>query len=127
MTYELYSVTIVSPSNENGVQRGNFLVPINSVDIMQPSRQQEDLNRYLWFHAGINREEAKILLDSGVDGSFLIRNSETQAGHFSISLRAHEVREGASKDTIYHYRIQYVDGLYHITPNHHSFNLLFFS
>lgn len=112
-----YDVTIVSSSND-GVQRGNFLVPINSVDIMQPSRQQEDLNRYLWFHAGINREEAKILLDSGVDGSFLIRNSETQAGHFSISLRAHEVREGASKDTIYHYRIQYVDGLYHITPNH---------
>ena len=85
---------------------------------MQPSRQQEDLARYPWFHAGINREEAKILLDSGVDGSFLIRNSETQAGHFSISLRAHEEREGASKDTIYHYRIQYVDGLYHITPSH---------
>ncbi|CAG5094518.1 Oidioi.mRNA.OKI2018_I69.XSR.g13632.t1.cds [Oikopleura dioica] len=101
-----YDVTIISSSSNDGCQRGNFLVPINSVDIMQPSRQQEDLARYPWFHAGINREEAKILLDSGVDGSFLIRNSETQAGHFSISLRAHEEREGASKDTIYHYRIQ---------------------
>lgn len=113
-----YDITVIKPSPHDGNWANHMIctVPVESVEVMQ--RRPEDLSRYPWFHAGINREHAKNLLDSGVDGSFLIRNSETHAGQFSISLRAHEIRETGSKDTIYHYRIQYVDGLYHISPSH---------
>ena len=52
----------------------------------------------------------KALLDSGIHGSFLIRESESIPGSWSISLR--------DRDTVYHYRIMRVDSLFHISPSH---------
>ncbi|VEL31916.1 unnamed protein product [Protopolystoma xenopodis] len=54
-----------------------------------------DLER--WYHGAIQRNYAEYLLNSGITGSFLVRESESHPGQLTISLR-HEGR-------IYHYRI----------------------
>ncbi len=51
----------------------------------------------LRYHGKVSRSEAEYLLSSGINGSFLVRESETSAGCFSITLRF----EGR----VYHYRI----------------------
>lgn len=41
-----------------------------------------------WFHSNINgKESEEILLESGVDGSFLVRPSTSKVGDFTISVR----------------------------------------
>ena len=50
-----------------------------------------------WYHGAINRNLAEFLLSSGINGSFLVRESESSPGQRSISLRF----EGR----VYHYRI----------------------
>ena len=51
----------------------------------------------LRYHGRISRNAAEYLLSSGINGSFLVRESESSPGQRSISLR-HEGR-------VYHYRI----------------------
>uniref|UniRef100_A0A1I8C3K1 Tyrosine-protein kinase n=1 Tax=Meloidogyne hapla TaxID=6305 RepID=A0A1I8C3K1_MELHA len=62
-----------------------YIAPANSMD------------KHSWYHGKITRIGAEQLLSSGINGSFLVRESETNPGQFSISLR----HEG----TVYHYRI----------------------
>uniref|UniRef100_A0A915M555 Tyrosine-protein kinase n=1 Tax=Meloidogyne javanica TaxID=6303 RepID=A0A915M555_MELJA len=62
-----------------------YIAPSNSMD------------KHSWYHGKITRIGAEQLLSSGINGSFLVRESETNPGQFSISLR----HEG----TVYHYRI----------------------
>lgn len=50
-----------------------------------------------WYHGAIQRSYAEYLLNSGITGSFLIRESESHPGQLTISLRY----EGQ----IWHYRI----------------------
>uniref|UniRef100_A0A914HVU5 Tyrosine-protein kinase n=1 Tax=Globodera rostochiensis TaxID=31243 RepID=A0A914HVU5_GLORO len=64
-----------------------YIAPANSLD------------KHSWYHGKITRAEAEHLLSSGINGSFLVRESETNPGQFSISLR-HEGR-------VYHYRISF--------------------
>ena len=49
------------------------------------------------YHGPISRNAAEYLLSSGINGSFLVRESESSPGQCSISLRC----EGR----VYHYRI----------------------
>lgn len=49
------------------------------------------------YHGKISRSDAEFLLSSGINGSFLVRESESNVGQWSISLRY----EGR----VYHYRI----------------------
>ncbi|CAB3410185.1 unnamed protein product [Caenorhabditis bovis] len=63
----------------------NFIAPLHCLD------------RYSWYHGKISRGEAEYILGSGITGSFLVRESETSIGHYSISVRY----EGR----VYHYRI----------------------
>ena len=49
------------------------------------------------YHGPVSRSYAEYLLSSGINGSFLIRESESSPGQMSISLR-HDGR-------VYHYRI----------------------
>lgn len=49
------------------------------------------------YHGKVSRSESEYLLSSGISGSFLVRESETSIGQFSISVR-HDGR-------VYHYRI----------------------
>ena len=49
--------------------------------------KQESLENYSWFHSNITRAEAEVCLSSGINGSFLVRESESKPGMFSLSLR----------------------------------------
>lgn len=49
------------------------------------------------YHGKVSRNESEYILSSGINGSFLVRESETNIGQFSISVR-HDGR-------VYHYRI----------------------
>ncbi|CAF1176771.1 unnamed protein product [Rotaria sp. Silwood1] len=62
-----------------------FIKPLSSLD------------RHSWFHGKVSRCEAEYLLTQGINGSFLVRDSETVPGQLSISLRY--------DGRIYHYRI----------------------
>ncbi|XP_026461197.1 tyrosine-protein kinase Abl-like [Ctenocephalides felis] len=63
----------------------NYVTPVNS------------LEKHSWYHGPIARNAAEYLLSSGINGSFLVRESESSPGQRSISLRY----EGR----VYHYRI----------------------
>jgi len=62
-----------------------YIKPVNSLD------------KHSWYHGKIERVTAEYLLSSGINGSFLVRESETLPGQLSISLRC----EGR----VYHYRV----------------------
>eukprot|EP00080_Pristionchus_pacificus_P014611 PDM74631.1 abl-1 [Pristionchus pacificus] len=68
----------------------SYITPLNSPD------------KHSWYHGAITRATAEFLLGSGINGSFLVRESETSAGQHSISVR-HDGR-------VYHYRINEDDG-----------------
>lgn len=63
----------------------NYITAVNS------------LEKHSWYHGAISRSAAEYLLSSGINGSFLVRESESSPGQRSISLRF----EGR----VYHYRI----------------------
>merc|ERR1719508_5754 len=70
---------------EMGWVPSNYVAPVNSLD------------QHSWYHGPISRNSAEYLLSSGINGSFLVRESESSAGQRSISLRF----EGR----VYHYRL----------------------
>eukprot|EP01147_Barroeca_monosierra_P008492 gene8492-962_t len=78
-------------------------IPSNYVAEKQSIQAEE------WFHGTIKRAEAeKILLSNGRHGDFLIRESESKPGDYSLS-----IREG---DGVKHYRIRKLDdGGFYIT------------
>ena len=45
------------------------------------------LENHAWYHGRIERVKAEYLLSSGINGSFLVRESETCPNQLSISLR----------------------------------------
>ncbi|VDO60126.1 unnamed protein product [Heligmosomoides polygyrus] len=63
----------------------SYIAPLNSLD------------KHGWYHGKVSRSESEYILGSGINGSFLVRESETSVGQFSISVR-HDGR-------VYHYRI----------------------
>ncbi|CAJ0583363.1 unnamed protein product, partial [Mesorhabditis spiculigera] len=66
------------------------------------------LDKYSWYHGKISRAESEELLSSGINGSYLVRESESVPGQWSISVR-HDAR-------VYHYRINIdADGRLFIT------------
>ncbi|XP_011403964.1 PREDICTED: tyrosine-protein kinase ABL1-like [Amphimedon queenslandica] len=70
----------------------------------------DSLEKHSWFFGNITRAEAELNLGSGINGSFLIRESESKPGQYSISLRF----EGR----VFHYRI-HIDPSseqYYVTP-----------
>ncbi|XP_018324086.1 tyrosine-protein kinase Abl isoform X3 [Agrilus planipennis] len=74
-----------SVSNQVGWVPSNYVTPVNS------------LEKHSWYHGPISRNAAEYLLSCGINGSFLVRESESSPGQRSISLRY----EGR----VYHYRI----------------------
>jgi hypothetical protein len=67
------------------------------------------LENYPWYHGKIERVKAEYLLSSGINGSFLVRESETCQNQLSISLRW----EGR----VYHYRINKEDNMYFVSKD----------
>ncbi|XP_051170305.1 tyrosine-protein kinase Abl isoform X3 [Leptopilina boulardi] len=74
-----------SSAGQVGWVPSNYVTPVNS------------LEKHSWYHGRISRNAAEYLLSSGINGSFLVRESESSPGQRSISLRY----EGR----VYHYRI----------------------
>ena len=72
-------------SGQQGWVPANYIKPINS------------LEKHSWYHGQISRNAAEYLLSSGINGSFLVRESESSPGQCSISLRF--------DGRVYHYRI----------------------
>lgn len=70
---------------EVGWVPSNYVAPVNSLD------------KFSWYHGPVSRNAAEYLLSSGINGSFLVRESESSPGQRSISVRY----EGR----VYHYRI----------------------
>ena len=75
------------------------------------------LEKHSWFHGNITRAEAELSLSSGINGSFLIRESESKPGQFSISLRY--------DGRVFHYRIHTdpMSSKYFVTPESKFENL----
>ncbi|KAG5678000.1 hypothetical protein PVAND_007711 [Polypedilum vanderplanki] len=93
-----------SDSGHVGWVPSNYVTPLNS------------LEKHSWYHGPISRNAAEYLLSSGINGSFLVRESESSPGQRSISLRY----EGR----VYHYRIQEdTDGKVFVTAEY-KFNTL---
>ena len=70
----------------------------------------DSLEKHSWFHGNITRAEAELSLSSGINGSFLLRESESKPGQYSISLRY--------DGRVFHYRI-HTDSTtsnYYVTP-----------
>ena len=69
----------------------------------------DSLQKHSWFFGNITRAEAELVLSSGINGSFLIRESESKPGQYSISLRY--------DGRVFHYRIHADNSnQYHVTP-----------
>lgn len=67
--------------------------------------QRLNLSDKIWYHGVMSRPQCdQILNGCANDGDFLIRNSETSAGDFSVSLKA----PGKNK----HFRVHYMDNLF---------------
>ena len=66
--------------------------------------EQKSIDSKPWYMGKIKRSEAEKLLQlelNAVSGTFLIRDSETTPGDYSLSM--------SCKDTVRHYRIRYLD------------------
>ncbi|XP_043225715.1 tyrosine-protein kinase ABL1-like isoform X2 [Amphibalanus amphitrite] len=74
-----------SMKGDAGWVPSNYVTPVSSHE------------KHSWYHGAISRSGAEYLLSSGINGSFLVRDSESSPGQLSISLRY----EGR----VYHYRI----------------------
>lgn len=84
-------------TNQTGWVPTSYIKPFNS------------LENYPWYHGKIERVKAEYLLSSGINGSFLVRESETCQNQLSISLRW----EGR----VYHYRINKEDNMYFVSKD----------
>lgn len=93
-----------SDSGHVGWVPSNYVTPLNS------------LEKHSWYHGPISRNAAEYLLSSGINGSFLVRESESSPGQRSISLRY--------DGRVYHYRIQEdAEGKVYVTAEY-KFNTL---
>jgi hypothetical protein len=80
----------LTTSPKKGYIPSNYVAKVQSIEA-------ED-----WFHGRIKRQEAeKILLQRSVNGGFLLRESESTPGEYSLS-----VRDG---DNVKHYKIKTMD------------------
>ena len=76
-----------------------------------------ELAREVWFHTGITRETAEERLEHSSSGCFLVRESKTKVGCFSLSLK--------HPGGIAHFTIERKDsGLYKVTGTHMGFRSL---
>ncbi|EDR48627.1 uncharacterized protein MONBRDRAFT_44220 [Monosiga brevicollis MX1] len=84
-------------TGKSGYIPSNFVAAVQSIE-------SED-----WYHGRIKRAEAeKVLMLTGVEGSFLIRESESKPGQYALSIR--------TGDIVKHYSIRTLDeGGYYIT------------
>ncbi|XP_038659309.1 tyrosine-protein kinase HCK isoform X2 [Scyliorhinus canicula] len=91
-------------SDQEGYIPSNYFAKDNSLEMEE------------WFFKGVSRKDAeRYLLASGNKvGSFMIRDSETNIGSYSLSVRDHDPTLG---DAVKHYKIRTLDnGGFYISP-----------
>ncbi|KAJ8397600.1 hypothetical protein AAFF_G00435990 [Aldrovandia affinis] len=77
---------------------------------------KDSLETEEWFFKGVSRKDAErqLLASGNRAGSFMIRDSETTQGSYSLSVRDGDARSG---DTVKHYKIRTLDnGGFYISP-----------
>ncbi|KAG8524136.1 Tyrosine-protein kinase HCK [Galemys pyrenaicus] len=82
----------------------NYVARVNSLETEE------------WFFKGISRKDAErhLLAPGNVLGSFMIRDSETTKGSYSLSVRDYDPQH---RDTVKHYKIRTLDnGGFYISP-----------
>ena len=57
------------------------------IEIQELASETTNLEEYSWFHGNISRAEAEHRLDGCIPGSYLVRESQSKPGKYSISLR----------------------------------------
>nr|AQT19750.1 hypothetical protein Smed-abl-1 [Schmidtea mediterranea] len=103
-------------SHNRGWVPTNYIARLNPIinqnNIKNKPANDSQLMAYQWYHGNITRQEGEHLLRSGINGSYLVRASESQPGQLSVTLRY--------DGRVYHYRIGFdIDKkLYYITENH---------
>uniref|UniRef100_A0A336LQX5 CSON001179 protein n=1 Tax=Culicoides sonorensis TaxID=179676 RepID=A0A336LQX5_CULSO len=97
------------PATENSLHRRND--PMSSqMSLHQPTNGQKTMERPVlsgksWYYGAITRNQCDTVLNQhGHDGDYLIRDSETNSGDFSVSLKA----PGRNK----HFRVHVENGMY---------------
>ncbi|XP_049676799.1 tyrosine-protein kinase Lck isoform X2 [Accipiter gentilis] len=91
-------------TGQEGLIPYNFVAMVNSLE-PEP-----------WFFKNISRKDAErqLLASGNTHGSFLIRESETTKGSYSLSVRDFDQNQG---ETVKHYKIRNMDnGGYYISP-----------
>ncbi|XP_065553745.1 tyrosine-protein kinase Lck isoform X2 [Lathamus discolor] len=86
------------------------LIPYNFVALLNSLEPEP------WFFKNISRKDAErhLLASGNTHGSFLIRESETSKGSYSLSVRDFDQNQG---ETVKHYKIRNMDkGGYYISP-----------
>eukprot|EP00066_Takifugu_rubripes_P006737 XP_003971740.1 PREDICTED: tyrosine-protein kinase Blk [Takifugu rubripes] len=97
----------VAKSLESGLEG---FIPCNYV------ARAETMEMEKWFFNDMSRKETERLLlaPGNQTGSFLVRESETSPGSYSLSIRDYEPQQG---DVVKHYKIRTMDkGGYYISP-----------
>ncbi|KAG9332502.1 hypothetical protein JZ751_014600 [Albula glossodonta] len=77
---------------------------------------KDSLETEEWFFKGVSRKDAErqLLAPGNRVGSFMIRDSETTKGSYSLSVRDNDTQSG---DTVKHYKIRTLDnGGFYISP-----------
>nr|XP_040130883.1 tyrosine-protein kinase HCK isoform X3 [Ictidomys tridecemlineatus] len=98
-------------TRKEGYIPSNYVARVNSLETEE------------WFFKGISRKDAErhLLAPGNVLGSFMIRDSETTKGSYSLSVRDYEPHQG---DTVKHYKIRTLDnGGFYISPRSTFSNL----
>lgn len=98
-------------TRKEGYIPSNYVARINSLETEE------------WFFKDISRKEAErqLLAPGNVLGSFMIRDSETTKGSYSLSVRDYDPQH---RDTVKHYKIRTLDsGGFYISPRS-TFNTL---
>uniref|UniRef100_A0A8C5NUL1 Tyrosine-protein kinase n=1 Tax=Jaculus jaculus TaxID=51337 RepID=A0A8C5NUL1_JACJA len=91
-------------TRKEGYIPSNYVAPVNSLETEE------------WFFKDISRKDAerRLLAPGNVLGSFMIRDSETTKGSYSLSVRDYDPQHG---DTVKHYKIRTLDnGGFYISP-----------
>uniref|UniRef100_A0A8C8YVI7 Tyrosine-protein kinase n=1 Tax=Prolemur simus TaxID=1328070 RepID=A0A8C8YVI7_PROSS len=91
-------------TRKEGYIPSNYVARVNSLETEE------------WFFKGISRKDAErhLLAPGNVLGSFMIRDSETTKGSYSLSVRDYDPQQG---DAVKHYKIRTLDnGGFYISP-----------
>ncbi|XP_010626760.1 tyrosine-protein kinase HCK isoform X1 [Fukomys damarensis] len=91
-------------TRKEGYIPSNYVACVNSLETEE------------WFFKGISRKDAErqLLAPGNMLGSFMIRDSETTKGSYSLSIRDYDPQQG---DTVKHYKIRTLDnGGFYVSP-----------